>query len=327
MKKIISLILCGALLVAACALTGCGAEPKAQTLKFGSGVYVSAPTVTDATADKNGEGSVDVTVAAVTVDADGKIVACRIDTMQNKVGYTADGKAVGNPEFKSKRELGADYGMVAYGGATKEWFEQADALEKVVAGKTLDEVKALSVDGKPGDEVVNAGCTITISSYIGAIEKAYNAAAESNVTADATLKVAAYTSQSITDATADKAGENQVEVYTYAAAVDADGKVIAGNSDCVQVTFTFDTAGKSTFDATKAVLSKKEQGTDYGMVAYGNAAKEWFEQVAEFDKLCIGKTGAEIKALMSNDGKGVEEVQTAGCTIYVSGLVAAASKI
>ena len=133
--------------------------------------------------------------------------------------------------------------------------------------------------------------------------------------------------QSLTDATADKAGENKVEVYTYAAAVDAAGKVIAGNSDCVQVAFTFDTAGKSTFDVSKAILSKKEQGKDYGMVAHAGAKLEWFEQVAAFDKLCVGKTGAEIKALMSNDGKGNEDVVNAGCTIYVSGLVAAASKI
>ena len=79
----------------------------------------------------------DVTVAAVTVDADGKIVACRFDTMQSTVAYTTDGKAVGSPEAKTKRELGKDYGMVAYAGAKLEWFEQANALEKLVAGKTL----------------------------------------------------------------------------------------------------------------------------------------------------------------------------------------------
>ncbi len=329
MKKILSLILSVLMIFS---LVACGAEstetPDAATLKFGSAVYVDAPKASDATAEKNGEGSVDVTVAAVTVDADGKIVACRFDTMQSTVAYTTDGKAVGSPEAKTKRELGKDYGMVAHAGAKLEWFEQADALEKLVAGKTLDEVKALIAEGGKGtDAVINAGCTITIDSYIGAIEKAYNAAAESTVTADATLKVTAYTVQSLTDATADKAGENKVEVYTYAAAVDAAGKVIAGNSDCVQVAFTFDTAGKSTFDTTKAILSKKEQGKDYGMVAHAGAKLEWFEQVAAFDKLCVGKTGAEIKALMSNDGKGNEDVVNAGCTIYVSGLVAAASKI
>ncbi len=332
MKKMISLILSVLMIFS---LAACGAEstatpeaPEAANLKFGTAVYVDAPKASDASADANGAGEVDVTVAAVTVDAEGKIVACKIDTMQSKLQYNAEGKAVGNPEAKTKREQGMDYGMVAYGGATKEWFEQADALEQIVAGKTLDQVKALVVDGYKGnDEVINAGCTIGIASYIAAIEKAYNAAAESNVTADATLKVTAYTVQDIKDATADAAGENKASVYTYAAAVDAAGKVIAGNSDCVEVAFTFDTAGKSTFDTTKAILSKKEQGANYGMVAYGGAAKEWFEQAAAFDAQCIGKTGEEIKGLMSNDGKGNADVVNAGCTIYVNGFVAAASKI
>ena len=98
---------------------GCGA----QTLKFGAGVYVTAPTVADATEDKDGSGKIDVTVAAVTVDAEGKIVSCALDTSSNTVNFTADGKAVAKDEFKTKYEQGNDYNMVAYGGATKEWFE------------------------------------------------------------------------------------------------------------------------------------------------------------------------------------------------------------
>ena len=328
MKKILSLMLCIAMLFA---LSACGAteEPatEASTLKFGSAVYVPAASATSATEDANGAGELNVTIAAVSVDADGKIVACALDSAQNKVSYTIDGKAVGNPEAKTKYELGKDYNMVAYGGAAKEWFEQADAFEGVVAGKTLDEVKALMVEGYGNDDVKAAGCTIAIGDFIGAVEKAYNAAAASDVTANDTLKVTAYTVQEIADATADKAGSNKVSVYTFAAAVNAEGKVVKGVSDCVEADFTFDTKGATTFDATVAIQSKREKGSNYGMVAYGGAAKEWFEQVDAFDALCVGKTGAEIAGLISNDGKGVEEVQTAGCTIYVSGLVKAASKI
>ena len=139
MKKIVSLILCVALLASACVLTGC----TEKTLKFGSAVYVSGLAATDASADKNGAGDVCVTVAAITVDANGKIVACALDTMQTVVEYTVKGKAVGNPEFQTKYEKGDNYNMVAYGGAVQEWYKQADAFEDVVAGKTLDEVKAL----------------------------------------------------------------------------------------------------------------------------------------------------------------------------------------
>ena len=268
----------------------------------------------------------DVTVAAVSVDADGKIVACDLDTMQSKLAYTAEGKAVGNPEAKTKAEQGDAYNMVAYGGAKQEWYKQADAFEGVVAGKTLAEVKALVAEGNKGnDEVVNAGCTIMIQEFVGAIEKAYNAAGSSNVTAEHTLKVTAYTVQEIADATADQDGKNQVDVYTFAAAVDAAGKVVAAASDCVQASFGFDTAGKSKFDTTKEILSKKEQGSNYGMTAIGK--QEWYIQAMAFDSQCIGKTGAEIAGLMGEDYKGIDSLKAAGCTISVDSFVAAASKL
>lgn len=328
MKKTLVLVLC-LILAISVMFVGCGTkDTESQTLKFGMGVYSSTPVVTDATADKEGSGKIDVTVAAVTIGADGKIVACALDTASNTVNFTADGKAVANTEFKTKYEMGKDYNMVAYGGAEKEWFEQADAFEALVAGKTLEEVKALvGAENKGTDEVVKAGCTIMINEFVGAIEKAYKAAKESDVTAENTLKVTAATEQTTTDATADKDGTNKVSTTLFAAAVDADGKVVAAASDCVEVSFTFSTTGASTLDTTKAVVSKKEAGSDYGMVAYGGAEKEWFEQAAAFDAATIGKTASEIAGLMGDDGKGVADLQSAGCTIDVSGFVKAASKI
>ncbi len=325
MKKILIFALC-LLMLLPTMMVGCSNADTNETVKFGAGIYVSTPAVTDATEDKDGSGKVDVTVAAVTVDADGKIVACALDTASNTVNFTADGKAVANSEFKTKYELGANYNMVAYGGAVKEWFEQADAFETVVAGKTLDEVKALVAEGNKGtDEVVNAGCTIMINEFVGAIEKAYNAAT-TEIDAAATLKVSVATEQTCTDATEEKDGTNKVAVNVFAAAVDADGKVIAASSDCVEVSFTFGANGASTFDTTKAIASKREQGTAYGMVAYGGAAKEWFEQADAFDAACIGKTAQEIAGLVGADGKGTADLQSAGCTIYVTGFVKAASK-
>lgn len=329
MNKSLVIILCLVMVISAM-LVGCSGEtkdPTPTTLKFGAGVYVSAPTTTDATDDKDGSGKVDVTMAAVTVDADGKIVACALDTASNTVNFTADGKAIANSEFKTKYELGDSYNMVAYGGAAKEWYAQADAFETVVKGKTLAEVKALVAEGNKGtDEVVNAGCTIMVAEFVNAIEKAYNSAADSNVTAENTLKVTASTEQTCTDATEEKDGSNKVATTVFASAVDADGKIVAASSDCVEVTFTFSATGVATLDTTKAVLSKKEQGDNYGMVAYAGAAKEWYAQAAAFDAACIGKTASEVASLMGEDGKGVADLQTAGCTIYVSGFVKAASK-
>ncbi len=325
MKKLLVIALC-LLMVVPTFMVGCNKAETTSTVKFGAGVYTSAPSVTDATEDKNGSGKLDVTVAAVTVDADGKIVACELDTASNTVNFTADGKSVANDGFKTKYELGTDYNMVAYGGAVKEWYEQADAFEALVAGKTLDEVKALVAEANKGtEEVINAGCTIMINEFVGAIEKAVGAATV-EVSADAALKVSMATEQTCEDATEEKDGSNKVSVYVFAAANDAEGKVVAASSDCVEVSFTFDAQGVSTLDTAKAVVSKKEQGADYGMVAYGGAAKEWFEQAAAFDATCVGKTAEEIAGLVAEDGKGVSDLQAAGCTIYVTGFVKAASK-
>jgi hypothetical protein len=325
MKKFICVLLC--VLMCAATLTLVACDKKEETLKFGMGVLISA-SATDATADKDGEGKATINAAVITVDADGKVVACEIDTADNSVKYTAEGKAVASNGFKTKYELGKDYNMVTYGGAAKEWFEQADAFESVVVGKTLDEIKALVAEGGKGtDAVISAGCTITVTEFVGAIEKAFANLADSNATASSTLKLGMNTNQSTKDATADANGQNQVETTIVAAAIDAEGKVLVAASDCVQVKFTFDAAGVSTYDATKAVQSKRELGANYGMVAYGNAAKEWFEQADAFNALCVGKTVAEIVALCGADNYGTDEVKTAGCTILVDGFTKAADKL
>jgi hypothetical protein len=91
--------------------------------------------------------------------------------------------------------------------------------------------------------------------------------------------------------------------------------------------FTFDAKGASTYDLTKAVVGKKEAGAQYGMKTYGGAAKEWYEQSAAFDAATIGKTADEIRSLLGQNNYGNADLQAAGCTILVNGLVSAASKI
>ena len=343
MKKFICVLLGILMMISTLALVSCdkkGTEdttageqttaPEATetTVKFGMGVFTTVSSATDATEDKEGQGKVAITAAVLTVDADGKVVACDIDTADLTVKYTFDGKAIANDGFKTKYELGADYNMVAYGGAAKEWFEQVDAFESVVVGKTLDEIKALVAEGNKGtDAVVSAGCTIMVAEFVSAIEKAFANLTDSAATSANTVKVAFDVAQSTKDAAEEVNGQNQVEATVVGAALDAQGKVVVAASDCVQVKFTFDATGASTYDLTKAVSSKREAGANYGMVAYGGAAKEWFEQADAFNALCVGKTAAEIAALCGADNYGTEELKAAGCTILVNGLTKAAAKL
>lgn len=329
MKKIISLLLASLLVLTALAFTGCNKPTDEETLKLGLGVYTSV-SATSATEDKNGQGQATVTVAAVLLDKDGKIVKAFIDCADNNVGYTADGLAVANSSFTTKYEAGKNYGMTnpAYGGnSTKEWYEQADAFCSVIVGKTSAEVKALVAENSKGtDEVINAGCTITVSEFAKAVEKAINNANDSKATKNDTLKIGVSTTQTTSDANEDKNGSNKVETTIFAAAVNAEGKVVAACSDSVEVSFGFDLEGASTFDASKPILTKKELGDDYGMKKYGSA-KEWYEQAAAFDAACIDKTVAEIVNLAGTDSKGNADLQAAGCTIAISNFIKAASKI
>ena len=327
MKKLLCAILSVLMLLSAFSFVGCG-EKKEETLKFGFGVYTVVSKATNAEADKDGQAKATINGAAVSVDANGKIVALAMDTADVTVKYTAEGKAVAADNFKTKYELQGDYNMKARSAIGKEWFEQADAFKSVVIGKTLDEVKTLVAEGDKGtDAVINAGCTIKINEFVAAIENAYNNAVASNVVASNTLKIGFNTEVSTKDATEDKNGQSKIETTIFAAAVDAEGKIVAAKSDAVQVAITFDAKGASTYDLTKKVQTKGEMGANYGMVAYGKAAKEWNEQAAAFDALTIGKKAADVASLMGEDNYGTADVKAAGCTILVNGFVKAAAKI
>jgi hypothetical protein len=141
------------------------------------------------------------------------------------------------------------------------------------------------------------------------------------------VKIGVSTAQTTKDATEDADGQNKVETTIFAAAVNAEGKVTAASTDCVDVTFTFGANGASTFDATKAVATKYEQGDAYNMVQYGGAAKEWYAQADAFDAACLGKTATEITGMVGEDGKGNADLQAAGCTIGLGGFVKAVAKL
>ena len=132
---------------------------------------------------KKGTAQIDATVATVVLDKDGKIVACKIDVAQNKIGV-ADGFLSIPAGFKTKVELKGDYGMAGNpysadnnnDGIIKEWYEQAAAFEAYVIGKTVAEVEAMATKTldngyviSADDELLNAGCTIQITEFKAAV--------------------------------------------------------------------------------------------------------------------------------------------------------------
>ncbi len=325
MKKVLCLVLAFATFMTV-ALSGCGGSGSGN-VSFGMGVYSYISEANSATADKDGNAKVTSNVAAVLLDRSGKIIDADLDVADCTVSFTKDGKAVQLGEFKTKYELGDDYGMKAYANATKEWYEQADAFLALIKGKTLREVKSLvATNGKGNDDVINAGCTIVISDFVKVLEKAAVSAKRTDADANAKVSVAMVTSKSSAkDATDKEAGTNEIMTTFSAVLLDSNNKVLKSVTDAVQGAASFDNTGKTTTQKVD-LETKRDKGDSYGMKAYGGAKKEWYEQADEYDKIVVGKSAEEILKLETENATPSDELQKAGCTIAVSDFIKATVK-
>ena len=322
MKKIVAFLLLACMMLS---LAACGASATAE-YKLGMGVSLS----TDSS--KDNQAQVDATVATVVTDKDGKIVLCRLDVAQSKMDVTG-GAVEADKTFKTKMELGDDYGMVAYGNAIAEWYDQAKAFESYVVGKTAAEVEGIeTVVNDTGhnvatDEALLAGCTMDITAFKAAVVKACNDEKGASFKAgkDFTLGVAAITEAADSTPVGEK--DAQVMMYTNygAAVVDKDGKILAALTDATQPKITADKNGQITGADFKG--TKRELGADYGMVAYGSAIAEWDAQAKAFADYTVGKTAAEVAGIettVNESGHNVttDETLLASCTMDISGMMA-----
>ena len=324
------------------AIVACDTPAKEADYKLGMGVVVSMDS------SKTGLAQVDATVATVVTDADGKIVACRIDVAQNKMTVT-DGAVDTAATFKTKMELGDEYGMAGYkidndgNGVTKEWYEQAKAFESYVVGKTVAEVEAIETQEANGHYIavdkalLDAGCSMQITDFIAAVVKACKdeQGMSFKTASEFTLGVAATTTAA--DSTAATAEANgTVKMYTdFAATVVVDGKIVAAINDAIQPDITVNAAGEIVEKAYKA--TKRELKGEYGMAPFkidndGNGVtKEWFEQSAEFSKFVVGKTADEVAALETKEANGHQiavdqALLDAGCSIQITAIKAVVAK-
>ena len=320
MKKFVAFLLLACMMLSLAACGSSGAE-----YKLGMGVNLS----TDSSKENNAQ--VDATVAAVVTDKDGKIVACRLDVAQSKMDVTG-GAVDAAKTFKTKMELGDDYGMVAYGNAIAEWYDQAKAFESYVVGKTAAEVEGIetvlndSGHNVATDAALLAGCTMDITAFKAAVVKACNDEKGATFTGkDFTLGVAAITAADESTAATDS-DDAVVKMYTeYAAAVvGKDGKILAALTDATQPKISADKNGQITGADFKG--TKRELGADYGMVAYGSAIAEWDAQAKAFADYTVGKTAAEVAGLETVESNGhnvtTDETLFATCTMDISGMMA-----
>ena len=286
---------------------------------------------TEATADAEGLAQADITIVAVTVDAEGKINSCVIDQIQAKNTFNAAGEiTTTDTAFPSKNELGEDYGMVAWGGAKTEWNEQAAAVAEYVIGKTAEEVQGITIveGGKAGDADLASKATIAIAGFIDPIVAAVNNAQDLGAAHWDTLQLVSVTTPADNAAaTADK--EGTASAYATVAAVTTHyDEITSCVIDAVQANVSFDVTGKITTDFTAPVLTKNEKGADYGMVAWGGAIAEWNEQAAAFASYITGKTISEVSSIAVDEaGKTTDVDLVSSVTIKIGDFKALIEKL
>lgn len=149
------------------------AQVNAQVLGAESGDKVILSCTTSQADSAQGNAQLNVDAVALTVNGDGVITSCQIDALQGKATIDENG-AVTATNIDTKNTLGFDYNMVAYGGATYEWFEQAANFASYITGKTASEVEGIAIDEstKPADADLATSVTISIIGFKSLIAKA-----------------------------------------------------------------------------------------------------------------------------------------------------------
>ena len=288
-------------------------------LKTGLAVVANAKDSTD------GEAKYDVTLVAVLVDDNGVIRSCIIDSLGAKVGIDAAGAITSDVAAApaTKNELGDNYGMKAYGGATYEWYEQAAALASFAVGKTVEELKTGAIDetGKaPAGTDLATSATIYLGGYVAGIEAAVANAQDLGAQAGDELKLAVISSLGSSKAAAgEEAGLAQLDCDVTALTVNGD-TITSCTIDSLQAKVNFDAAGTITTDLSAPMLTKNQLGENYGMVAWAGAIAEWDEQAASFAEYVTGKTAAEVAGIAVNEKTAPAEADLASSvTIAIGG--------
>ena len=117
----------------------------------------------------------DITMSAVALNADGKVVGAIVDTAQVKIALDKDGIVTTDrtAELKTKHELKEEYGMIKASPIKREWFEQMIDFQAWMIGKTPEEItglptKELNADHPtvPDLPELNATVTMDVGDYV-----------------------------------------------------------------------------------------------------------------------------------------------------------------
>ena len=140
------------------------AHSNAQVLGAEAGDKLVLSCTTSQGDAAQGNAQLNVDAVALTVNEEGVITSCQIDALQGKATIDENGAVTGT-NVDTKNTLGFDYGMVAWAGATYEWFEQAANFASYITGKTAAEVDGIAMTEATAPADADLATSVTISIY------------------------------------------------------------------------------------------------------------------------------------------------------------------
>ncbi|MBQ3531015.1 MAG: leucine-rich repeat protein [Oscillospiraceae bacterium] len=156
-------------------------EFSASDLSLGIGNFTTLEGTTEATSYSEGIASFNTVFTGAVYDSEDKILACLIDNSWLKVGFDTEGAITSVPtDFRTRKEMKDDFGMIVASPIGKEWYEQMTAFENAIVGMTAKEVSEIKTINKNNhmvaeDETIYAVCTISIPAFqIGIVESREN---------------------------------------------------------------------------------------------------------------------------------------------------------
>ncbi|NLB27720.1 MAG: hypothetical protein GX819_02055 [Clostridiaceae bacterium] len=325
MKKIIVLALVAVL---AFGLVACSKKPEA--VKTGFGVSFSNYNSKDVDEGANGKVDTQAYAAGVMVDKDGKVVKCTIDAMMSVFDFNEEEILTG-PEtvFKTKNELGDDYGMRKASPIGKEWNEQAAAFAEYCVGKTAAEIEKIAVsdDGKATDADLASSVTVPVKGYqtpvLLAIANAVDLGAKA--TDKLGLGIVGTGEQTVVKGEEDKPATAVAYNFYCVLTLNADGKISSCYYDASQGKFKVED-GKITTDLMAEIKTKNALGDDYGMRKASPIEKEWDEQADAFAKYVTGKTVSDVTGMALKQGAPDVADLASSCTMHVTDMITALEK-
>lgn len=154
----------------ACASAAPLGGAKGDRVSLGVAAENASSDVT-ATDDKDLNAEVELTFAALTLDADGRITSAIGDMAEPALTVAADGGITAPEAVRTKLELGDGYGMRGASALGKEWYEHSAGYCSYLKGKTEAEAASIPADGSDPD--LAALCTISIDALQKAVGDAF----------------------------------------------------------------------------------------------------------------------------------------------------------